>query len=453
MVARLTYRGRSLASLRNPPQARDPPSGSPSGAPSGPSSALGASFTASATGTPLANATGSYTGLLGSPVSRSAGLHNPSGVYAYGSSPTWRLAFVAQAAAVATRELFTMPDAPSSDTPTAVAGLGGRSPVILAAMHTASSVSLLVATGSSEDSGAPARLHVLQSTAVCLVELATNMSLVQAAAVVHGSLFLVAAPHTAPLGTLRLWRILPDAVDAGLCGAPVPVMQVGAIIPRSRLSFCNGALTFVATTDTDDTPLLWSIDAGGAATSRILGAEPVANQLGALPGLACLNQSISAVALSSGSVIMLSVKEGAIAVASPQPDAPYVSPRALTAVGNRLCFVADVLTTPAVNHGALFCWTQAGGVVRVNGATVPVSVGWISPGSAGFIHVPCTLPGAARPHACVCDVSDSRWRAIVDVGTGAPVQQAYSSFVVAAGTAYFAGSLAATGSMALWQLL
>ena len=472
-MARLTLRGRSLASLRS-------------------ASSGSGSASASATGTP-SHSGGSPTRSPAAPlpaaaVPRAAALRDPSGVYAYGSGDARRLAVVARASGAGVRELFTMPDAPSPAAPTAVDSLGESAPVILAPIPASGGdggTALLVAYESSTGgAGEPTHLQLLQGTVACRVRLAVNVSSVRTATVAHGALYLIAAAHAAPDGgALRLWRVPHAAVAAGLCGggASVPVAQVGAIAPRSRLSHCGGSLVVVGTTGADDAARLWVVDADGHAASHDIGGDASTTLPGdTLPGLACMGQSVVVLALASGALAFVPVTGDVVEVVSPAPDAaPYTSPpRALTVVGNdRLCFLAApplpaaaASMTSDASHSALFCWTAAGGIARVDGARVPASVSWMLPApgamsGGGVLYMPCTLAGApsaegAVPHACGYDFAAAAWRAVVDEATGAPVGAPYSSFAVAGTATFFAGGARGArgggggdGSAALWQLV
>lgn len=428
----MTFRGLSIASIRN-------------------------SSTKPSPGATPSSGTDSVPSISALKVSRTAELQNPSGLFSYGIPK--RLAFVAQAAGATVRKLFTMPEAPSTIAPAAVAGLDGLSPTTILATISGGvdGTSLLVAFESA-DARDPTGLRLLQGTSACHVQLTANVSSVQAATLAHGSLYLVAAVHAAP-GVFRLWQIPQTAMAAGLCGAPVPITPVGAaFVLRSRLSLCGNSLAFVAATDSDDTARLWSIEADGTVTSRQFGDNRTVDQIHTLPGIACMGQSVSAVAMSSGNVALMSVAGGVVVIVSPAPQAQFASPRALTAVGDRFCFLGDVVAVfPTVKHSALFCWTQGSGVVRVQGATVPASVNWLMPSSPSRLYMPCVLSGSAvdaQPRACVYDFARSNWIAVVDEDTGAPVYQTYSSFSAAGGTTFFAGKLAGGGgSMTLWHLV
>ena len=346
-----------------------------------------------------------------------------------------------------------MPDSPSTEPPLAVMGLGGGTLDILAHIPGSDGAALLLAyepAGGNE----PTQLRVLQSVTACRVRLTVNVSSVQSATTAHGSLYFVAAAHSTP-GALRLWKVSQASLASGLCGAIVPVAQVGTVILRSHLTVCGNAMTFVAATDVDNSVRLWGIDAHGLASSHPLSVASVAAvSNGALPGLPCMWQSASVVLLPSGIMDVTSNEDGFIAIISPAPNAQYTSPRALTVVGDRLCFLASDASAVA-DHRALFCWTHAGGVVRLDGATVPDSVGWMMPGTSGRVFTPCTLAGTplgAPPHACVYDFQSASWRPIVDGASGTPVGAPYSSFTVAGTSTYFAGKQTGAGSVALWQI-
>ena len=451
------------------------PTGTGTAAPTGtPSASAPATQSASATGSDSPSASASPSRepagtpapspssapvLLARPMARAADLRFPAAVFAYGASPQ-RLAVVAAGAVGAgARELFSMPDAPSTQPPSAVDSLGGVAPKILTAVDAgayAGAPALLV-TYNAPDAGAPGRLHLLDSTTACRLQLAANVSSILHATTLHSgattaAIWFVAAAHAAP-GVLRLWRIAPGAVAAGLCGGPVPVEAVGGFIPHSTLSVCAGALTFVGTTATDATPRLWSIATTGAASSAPLGSGgDIAGPTGLLPRLACMwGQTTSALVLTTGQLAFMSVADGVVATVAPTADVPFSAPRALTPVGaaEMVCFAADVS-----GSSALFCWTQGGGVAQIPGATVPTTTYWLLPLSTDRVLLPCVRAGtdaSAVPLACVYDAAEARWLDMLEEGSRAPVSAPYASGSIAGGSAYLAAA-GAQDTAALWSI-
>lgn len=371
-----------------------------------------------------------------------------------------RLAVVATAGAAATeRRLYSMPAAPSTVAAGAVDSLGGDSPDILTTVSAgayAANPALLVAYG--------LELHLVVGVTPCKLQLNVSVGpVVSAITALDGSLSFTAQSRQGSDDAMRVWQIPAAVVSAGLCSAAaVSVVRVQAFVPLSTLSVCGGGLAFVATTDSDNSTVrLWSIAPGGLVSSLPVGADGILGASGVWPRLACMwGRQVSGMVLSSQELAFMSVADGVVATASPAPQAPFATARSLIAVdtAEMVCFIADGV--PAGGASALFCWTQAGGVLRAVGATLPAETNLAAQyGAQHGTHrafMPCTRAGAAAgslPRECAYDSILGKWLAAVEVGSLAPVYAPYSSGTMAGGTAYFAGQLQGASCAALWHLV